>query len=336
MKPKHLLALAALTLLIPLQAQNPGAANTTPQVQEKSTLPTLVFAPQWLPQAQFAGYYVAQDQGFYRDAGVEIEIIHPSASIQTTALLASGKADVISLFLVTAITARNKGLDMVNIAQLSQHSAIMIVAKKKSGINELSQLNGKKIGIWKSGFDELPKALIAQKNLKVEWVPVLSTVNLFLMDGIDAMTVMWYNEYHQIVLSGINEDELCPFFLSKYGFDIPEDGLYCLRSTLNTKREALQKFVEATLRGWEYAALNRSYALDVVEDRMNKAHIPSNRAHQAWMLDKMIELIDPDQKTVKKGQLLQQDYQKAISTLDAAQPGLSHVSFGQFYIPLVK
>ena len=93
----------------------------------QAQVPKIVFAPQWLPQAQFAGYYVAQDKGFYREAGIEIEIIHPSANIQATAMLAGGKADVISLFLITAMSVKNEGLDIVNVGLISQHSAILFI-----------------------------------------------------------------------------------------------------------------------------------------------------------------------------------------------------------------
>ena len=174
----------------------------------------LVFSTHWLPQAQFAGYYMAQKMGFYQDAGLNVAIIHPPATVNAVEYLQSGKADIVSLFLITAIEKRLEGLDIVNIAQMSEHSAIMFVAKKGKGIETLDDLDGKKIGIWKSGFEEVPNALIQTHGFDVEWVPIMSSVNLFLMDGIDLMTVMWYNEYDQIYLSGINHDEMKAFYLS--------------------------------------------------------------------------------------------------------------------------
>ena len=302
----------------------------------QAQLPKIVFAPQWLPQAQFAGYYVAQEKGFYKDAGIEVEIVPPSANEQATSMLVSRKADVISLFLITALAAKNQGLDVVNIGQISQHSAIMFVAKKSSGIATLSQLNGKKVGIWKSGFDEISKAMIAGQNIKVEWIPILSTVNLFMMDGIDAMAVMKYNEYDQIINSGLNEDELTTFPAASYGCDVPEDGIYCLKSTYENKKPELEKFLQATLKGWEFAANNREYAIDVVLKRMKIAHQPTNMVHQQWMLDNVLDLMKPGNKGVSAGELKKGDFMKASEILGESENIQQKYVFTDFYKPLLK
>ncbi|NCC45952.1 MAG: ABC transporter substrate-binding protein [Bacteroidia bacterium] len=296
----------------------------------------ITFAPQWLPQAQFAGYYVAQEQGFYKEAGIEVEIIHPSANIQATELLAQGKADIISLFLITGMSAKNGGLDIVNIGQLSQNSAILFVTKKSRGIDKIEKLDGKKIGIWRSGFGEIPVALMQEKKINIEWVPILSTVNLFLMDGIDAMTVMYYNEYDNIINCGINEDELNVFAVADYGYNVPEDGLFCLESTYENRKPEFEKFIEATFKGWDYAAANKEYAIAVVLQRMKNAHTQANRAHQGWMLDKVLEMMSTQSKGVKRGELLESDFLKAADIiLKSTNSGIKY-TFDEFYKPVVK
>lgn len=295
----------------------------------------LVFSPHWLPQAQFAGYYVAQEQGFYKEAGLDVAIVHPSVTVNAVEYLKSGAADVISLFLVTALTARSEGLEMVNIAQFSQHSAIMMVSMKSSGIETLQDFDGKKIGIWKSGFEEVPKALMNEYGLDVDWVPILSSVNLFLMGGLDIMTVMYYNEYNTIYLSGIERDELNAFFLSDYGYDIPEDGLYVLPETLQEREHDLQKFVQATLKGWEYAANHREYAVDLVVGLMRKEHIPSNNAHQTWMLNKVLEMHDMGEKPIKQTELYVNDFNKAVSILKERGIIDAACSYDVFYNPVM-
>ncbi|MCG6189046.1 ABC transporter substrate-binding protein [Maribellus maritimus] len=283
--------------------------------QEKIT-----FIPQWLPQAQFAGYYAALDQGFYSEAGLELTIIHPLANISSFEYLKNGKADVVSAFLMDGIKQREKGTPLVNIAQLSQHSALMMVVKKESGINQIRDLHHKKLGIWSSGFDDIPLAFMNENNYEIKLIRILNTVNLFLMNGVDAQAVMYYNEYDQIINSGINEDELNTFFFADYGFDIPEDGLYCLEETLVNKREVLKKFISATFKGWDYVTRNKDYAIDLVVEEMNKAHLPNNTAHQRWMLDKILELMKPGKKNVKKGHLLEQDYYRALSVFGSIKP----------------
>jgi NitT/TauT family transport system substrate-binding protein len=252
----------------------------------------LVFATHWMPQAQFAGYYVAKDQGFYEQAGLDVEIIHPQASVNATQFLENGTADVISLFLITGINIRQRGIDLVNVAQFSKGSAILFVSKKSSGLKSLDDFEGKKVGVWMSGFEEVPQALLQEHKLQVEWVPILSTVNLFMLGGLDVMTVMWYNEYQQLYLSGIDKEEMETFFMADYGYDIPEDGLYVLRETAENRADDLKAFIEATLRGWEYAAQNKEYTVELVIDIMREANISSNKPHQAWMLNKVLEMMN--------------------------------------------
>ncbi len=307
------------------------------QFQTKAQNEKLIFSPQWLPQAQFAGYYVALDQGFYNDAGLDVKIIHPSASVSAFDFLYNGKADIVSSFLMDGIKQRARGNKLVNIGQLSQHSALMMVTKKSSGISQLKDLNHKRLGIWSSGFDDIPIAMMQENNYQIELVRILSTINLFLMDGVDAMTVMYYNEYDQIINSGINEDELNKFFFSEYGFDIPEDGWYCMENTFEQKQEALRKFVNATLKGWEYAAQHKKYTIDLVVSEMNKAHLPNNKAHQCWMLNRMFELIEPENKNIKKGHLLEQDYFRALNILKSqiiSNYNESDLLLENFYKPL--
>jgi NitT/TauT family transport system substrate-binding protein len=297
---------------------------------------SITFTPQWLPQAQFAGYYVALEKGFYTDEGLRVEIKHPSASVNATEMLKNNTADIISLFLVSAMKARNDDFKMVNIAQLSQHSALMFVTHKNSGIEKLNQLDGKRIGIWKSGFDEVPKALIQSNNYKVEWIPILSSINMFMIGGIDAMTVMWYNEYDQIINAGKNPDELNTFNFADYGCDIPEDGLYCLESTYLQRKHDLEKFVRATMRGWEYAKENEEEALEIVLAEMKKAHVATNLTHQKWMLECMLQLIEPDTKNVKKGELADTDFHKTRNMLKEGNHIDGNISYDSFYKPVLK
>jgi NitT/TauT family transport system substrate-binding protein len=293
--------------------------------------PRLVFATHWLPQAQFAGYYVAQDQGFYKEYGIDVEILHPAASVNVLSFLENGTADVISLFLTSAVDAKIKGTDIVNIAQFSENSALMFVARKSSGIRTLQDFSGKKTGIWKSGFDEVPKALFKEKNIETEWIPILSSVNLFLKGGIDAMTVMWYNEYNQIYLNGVNEDEINLFFLKDLGYNIPEDGLYTSLAVLNSKGNELKAFVEASLKGWNYAAIHPDYALEVVLNVMHSAKIATSSVHQKWMLEKVLELQGFISGGDKNTNLSVESWEKCLDILGYSAVGSKRMVFEEFF-----
>ncbi|MDD3859790.1 MAG: ABC transporter substrate-binding protein [Bacteroidales bacterium] len=297
--------------------------------------PKVVFATHWMPQAQFAGYYVAQDQGFYEDAGIDVEIIHATTTTNSLELLESGKADVVSSFLISAMHSRCDGLELVNIAQLSQHSAILFVSKKSSNIKSLEDFNGKKISIWNKDFSDMPKSLIKEYNLDVEWVPILSSVNLFLVGGVDIMTVMYYNEYNVIYLSGIDHNELNTFFISDYGYDIPEDGLYALKNTYDAKKNELKAFVEASLKGWEYAAKNREYTVKLIVDLMRKENIPSSITHQKWMLDKVLEFQSIEGKAVSSGELDPNDFKQVMNILKNMNNCEFSFTYKDFFKPVV-
>ena len=297
--------------------------------------PRIVFGAQWLPQAQFAGYYVAQDQGFYEEAGIDVEIIHPTTTVNTLEYLTSGQADVVSLFLITALNARFDGVELVNIAQLSQHSAIMFVSRKDSGLERIEDFDGKRVGVWLSGFQEIPYSVMSDKGLDVEWVPILSSVNLFLMGGLDAMTVMWYNEYKRIYLSGIDHEELNTFFMADYDYDVPEDGLYVLEETRAEKADELRAFTEATLRGWEYAAANREYALELVIRLMREAHIPASNAHQRWMLDKILEQQGTETDLAERLHLHLDDFEKAYGIMQRFSTLSIPFTYEDFFRPVI-
>lgn len=275
----------------------------------------VVFAAQWMPQAQFAGYYVAQDRGFYEEAGISVEFRYPTYTKNSLDYLLSGEADVASLFLVNALKAYASGAKPVNIAQFVQQSSILFVSRTESNIARLEDFEGKRAGVFMTGFEEIPKSLLADHGIQVEWMPVLRSVNLFLMGGVDVMTVMYHNEYYHLYLSGINKDELHTFFMSDYGYGVPEDGLYVMEATLHQKRDLLKAFVEATLRGWHYAAENKDYTVDLVVNLMRRANIPSNRTHQRWMLDRTIEAYHLDLEPFEATHLQKEDFDKALNML---------------------
>ncbi len=177
-------------------------------------------------------------------------------------------------------------------------------------------------------------AMLTDFGLEVEWVPVLWSVNLFLEDGVDLMTVMWYNEYNQLYLSGLDRDEINTFFASDYGFDVPEDGIYTLPDIREAREDDLRAFLTASMRGWAYAAENREYTVDLVVDMMREANIPGNKAHQRWMLERMIDLQDIEEKDVRLMELHPDDYSLAVSILRERDAIEHAVSYDEFFQPV--
>ena len=258
--------------------------------QDSAPMEKVKFLPHWLPQAQFAGYYMAEKKGIYKKYGLDVEILKGGPEVPPFDMLNSGKTDFTTNFLATALKAAMGGDKIINIGQFSKKSALVYVAKKKSGIMQPADMNGKKLGIWKSGFREVPLAFNKKYKIDMKIVPILSTANLFLLDGVDVMTVMWYNEYHTILNSGLDEDELSSFFFYNSELNIPEDGVYCLRKTLDERPEVCEKFIKASIEGWKYAFAHRDETIETVSGIMQDAHLPANKPHQRWMLDRMSDL----------------------------------------------
>jgi NitT/TauT family transport system substrate-binding protein len=272
------------------------------------TLKKVSLAPQWIPQAQFAGYMVALEKGFYREAGLDMTLLVGGPGKPPFVSLESGKATFCTDWLSNGIEKRASGLAVVNLAQISQRSALILIAKKKSGIERPQDLNGKTVGLWAGQFELQPKVFFQKYGLKVNIVPNYSSISLFLKGGVDAMSAMWYNEYHSILNSGLNVDDLTLFFFSKLGLNFPEDGIYCTEETLRKDPEMCSAFVRASIKGWLYAFAHKDEALDIVMKHAKAAYTGTNRAHQRWMLARMQDLIIPDGDRAILGKLNPADY----------------------------
>lgn len=284
-----------------------GALGTAAAASEAG-LERVYFLPQWLPQAQFAGYYVAQDKGFYRREGLEVIILRGGPEKEVAESLAQGLAHFGTLLLTTGIAERARGRRLVNIAQIGQRSALMLVARKDRGIHSPQDLQGKKVGLWREEFQIQPQAFFRKYQISVKIVPQSGTMNLFLRGGVDAASAMWYNEYHQLLNAGLNPEELTTFFMADHGFNFPGDGLYCLESTYAQNPFRCQRFVRASLEGWRYAFEHPEEALDIVMKYVDEAREPTNRVHQRWMLNCMKELILPPNSAVPLGLLPEATY----------------------------
>jgi NitT/TauT family transport system substrate-binding protein len=277
-------------------------------------LTKLRYLPHWLPQAQFAGYYIALEKGIYEKYGLDIEIQTGGPICPSISELKKNKCDIVSMFLSGAIKSENKGVKLVDFCQLSKRSALMFISKKKSGITKLEDLNGKKIGIWRSDFQELPRGFLKKYNIDATIVPITSTVNLFYYDGVDVLCVMWYNEYHQLLNFGINVDELDVFFFTDYGLNFPEDGIFCTEEFYKNNEKACQDFAKATLEGWEYAFEHKDESIALVIKYMQEANVPANIPHQKWMFNRMHDVFILGNDKLN-GELLEEDFLKTAKIL---------------------
>ncbi|MGE4292008.1 MAG: ABC transporter substrate-binding protein [Desulfovibrio sp.] len=246
---------------------------------------------QWTPQAQFAGFYMAQEKGFYKARGVNMMLIPGGPDRVASDWLDSRNADFCTMFLSTALERFDSGLPLVNVGQFMHHSALMIIARKGMGIRKPGDLDRRKLSMWANEFQIQPRALFRSLGVRPVYVPLGASMDLFLRGAVHATLGMWYNEYHTILSSGLTEDELEPIFFRDTDFDFPEDGVYCLRTTLEQRPEVVRAVIEASGEGWEYAFAHEEETLDVIMAKMEEAGLPATRVHQRWMLRRMKDLI---------------------------------------------
>ncbi|KAB1441283.1 ABC transporter substrate-binding protein [Pseudodesulfovibrio senegalensis] len=269
---------------------------------------------QWYAQAQFAGYLVAEEKGFYTKRGVDLKVVPGGADVMVSDCIASGKADFGTMFLSTAIERRGAGMKLVNIGQIVQQSALMLVARKDSGIEGLPDLEGARIGMWGRQFQLQPRALFKRLGISVDVVQQSPSFDLFMRGGLDAVSAMWYNEYHTLMSYGLDPDEMVTFFFSDLDLDFPEDGIYCLEKTWEQDPAMCRAVLEGSLEGWRYAFAHPDEALEIVITRMKQQKVCANRAHQRWMLARMRDII-LDGSSVPRGVLRRGDYERTKATL---------------------
>ena len=286
----------------------------------------LVFTPQWTAQAQFAGYYVAQEMGFYREAGVEVEIVHPSATVSAMNRIRRNESHATTLQLCQAMEVVDSGIGLVNILQTSMNNGMVIVSRRDT--DPLTQ-KGARVGIWNAGFGQIAICMSLKEGLDYEWIRFATNVNLFIKGAIDATLAMSYNEYYQLLQAGVELSDRTVYRFCDHGYNVQEDGVYMTREYYVKHKEQARKFAEASRRGWEWAAEHPDEALDIVMKYVRENHIATNEILQRLMLEEVLRL-QVDRESGKREFRLRPDMVKQASDLLAEHWMIDHeVTYGQ-------
>ena len=271
----------------------------------------------WVTQAQFAGYYVALDKGFYKDAGLDVTIKAGGPDIAPAQVIAGGGADVVLDWMPSALASREKGLSLVNIAQPFKSSGMMLTCRKDSGIRTPEDFRGKTLGVWFYG-NEYPflswmSSLGIPTDGSDDGVTVLKqgfNVDPILQGQADCVSTMTYNEYWQIIDAGLSADDLVVFKYEEQGVATLEDGMYVLEDNLKDAAfsDKMVRFVAASMRGWKYAENNSDEAAGIVLD--NDASGAQTEKHQKRMMGEIAKLT-----AGSNGALDPADYDRTVATL---------------------
>ena len=272
---------------------------------------TIVFTPQWTAQAQFAGFYVAEAKGFFREAGVKVKIEHPSVTLPAMSRLRTNVSQATTLQLCQALEIVDGGIPLVNILQTSMNNGMVIVSAR--GKDPLTQ-KGAKVGIWSVGFGQLAISMSIKEHLNYEWVRFAQNINLFLAGALDATLAMSYNEYYQLMQAGIELNDKNVYRFCDHGYNVQEDGVYMTRDYYEKHREQAKKFANACRKGWEWAAQHPDETLDIVMKYVEKNSIATNRVMQRLMLKEVLRL-QVDRESKKREFRLRPDMVEQASRL---------------------
>ena len=251
----------------------------------------------WVTQAQFAGYYVAKDKGFYEEEGLNVTIKPGGPDIAPEQVIASGQADVITTWMPAALAARERGVPLVNIAQPFKNGGLEFTCLKEMGVETTADFPGKTLGVWFFGNEYPFYAWMAKLGLATDGgdagVTVLKqafNVDALLQKQAACISVMTYNEYGQVLDAGITPDQLVTFSYRDQGVTVLEDGLYVMEEKLADPAfaETMVKFVRASMKGWKYAEANADEAAQIVID--NDESGAQSLDHQKYMMSEVAKL----------------------------------------------
>ena len=271
----------------------------------------------WVTQAQFAGYYVALDNGYYDEEGLDVTINAGGPDIAPPQVIAGGGADVIIEWMPSALASRERGLPLVNIAQPFKSSGLMLTCLKESGVASPDDFPGRTLGVWFFGNEYPFLSWMSQLGIPTDGseggVTVLKqafNVDPLLQGQADCISTMTYNEYWQVIDAGISADDLVTFKYEDQGVATLEDGLYVLEDSLDDPAfvDKMVRFVRASMRGWKYAEENPDEAAEIVLD--NDATGAQTEMHQKRMMGEIAKLTAGSNGTLDPA-----DYQRTVDTL---------------------
>lgn len=253
-----------------------------------------VFTTAWTAQAQFAGYYIAKEKGFYKQAGLDVVIQHPSLTSSAFHRLQTAQTNAIMMSMMSAIDFISQGIPLVNIFQDSMNSSNILVTRWDT---DPMKLKGKKVAIFNSDPSYMAMIMNHREKMNFEWVRFTSNINLFLSGAVDAMMTVSYNEYYMLQQAGFKMAEGSIYRFSERGYNIQENGVYVMRDYYLSHRDECQRFAAATKKGWEWAAAHPDEALEIVMKYVHRFNSPTNLVMQKMMFKETLRLqIDRDSK----------------------------------------
>jgi len=287
------------------------------------------FRPQWVPQSQFAGYYVAHERGFYRDQGIEIEMLDGGPDTNPMSELVKGQLEFGTTWLAPSMIMASQGADLVLLSQIIQRNGLLLVTLTEKGYQSVEDLRGKRVGVWGGEFNYPVQALDRELGLGLILVQQGFEMSELLNGEVDAALCMSFNEMFTFDDRGIDRDLLKIFRFDELGLQFPEDGIYTSQRVAQKYPQACKAFASASLQGWQYTAAHPQEALDIVMEQTKRSPFPTTREHQERMLNEILQMVGGTAKN--QGELTLSDFDSISRSLEAIGQIDQVVEYNQFY-----
>jgi NitT/TauT family transport system substrate-binding protein len=315
---KRLLALAGAALLIvgACQSATPGASTGA---SGGATLKPVKFQLQWVAQSQFAGYYAAVDQGYYRDEGLDVSLLLGGPQVNNVQVVSTGGADIGTAWLPNMLQAREGGADLVSIAQVFQRSGTRMAAFKSSNITSPATMKGKHIGSWLGGNEPELFAALTKAGIDPGTAGIIKQnfdMSGLLKGDLDVAQAMIYNEYAQILeapnpktgqLYQPSDLNVIDFNDPSVGTAMLQDQIFARAAWLKDNADTATKFLKASFKGWIYCRDNPDKCVQIVLNKGSQL----GASHQAWQMNEINALIWPSPNGI--GLLDKAAYDQTIS-----------------------
>lgn len=222
---------------------------------------------EWVIQGQFAGPLVALEKGYYKEAGVEMELMPAGPDIKPGVTVAQGTDSFGIGHPNQVISARANGAPLVTVAQFGHRSASVYVARKSTGITGIKDMKGHSVGLWFGGDEHEFLSMLNAAGIPQEDVKIVNQgfdIIAWLNGDYEVMQATIYNELQQVYRQGIKKDDLVFLDASESGVALVNTGIFTTEKVIAERPDAVQAVVTATMRGWKEALANPEEAAKIV------------------------------------------------------------------------